>query len=94
MRTMSDAERTMLIQEAKMQTEALMRLAIWRRAALSLMTLGILLSFWSFVIQIHILRGVFGIVCAAAAGGAAFLISVGRRNGKRNVEKILKAAEA
>ncbi|MDO4325213.1 MAG: hypothetical protein Q4E24_04120 [bacterium] len=88
---MSDAEKKMLIREAKMQTEALMRLGIWRRAALSLMALGILLSFWSFVIQIHILAGIFGILVAVLAGWASFLITVGTKNGKKNVEKILKA---
>lgn len=90
---MTDAKRTMLIQEARMQTEALMRLAVWRRAALSLTALGVLLGFWSFFVEWNLPGGICGVLTAAVSGCAAFLISVGRRNGKRNVEKILKAAE-
>lgn len=74
-----------------MQTEALMRLAVWMRAALSLMALGILMGVWSFAIEWNPVVGVCGILVAAVAGCAAFLISVGRKNGKRNVEKILNA---
>jgi len=83
----------MLIQEAKMQTEALMRLAVWQRAALSLMALGILLGFWGFAIQENFLSGICGVLVAGVSGCAAFLIWTGRRNGKRNVDKILKAVE-
>lgn len=89
---MSDARKRMLIQEARMQTEAIGLLGVWWRFAISLMTLGILLCFWSLVIQFSILRGVFGIILTVIAGSAAFLIQVGRKNGKRNVENILKAA--
>ena len=88
---MSDAEKKMLLREAQMQTEALMRLGVWKRAAMSFMALGILLSFWSFVIEFHIAAGIFGILLAVLAGWATFLIHVGRKNGKKNVEKILKA---
>ena len=88
---MSEAEKEMLVREAKMQTEALIRLGTWRRMALSFMALGILLAFWSFTAQVNILRGVFGIVVAVLAGGIAFLIHTGRNNGKKNVENILKA---
>lgn len=90
---MSQTDKNMLILEAKQQTEALLRLGIWRRAALSLMSLGVLLSFWSFVIQFHILRGVLGILLTLTAGAAAALISIGKRNGQKNVEHILQAAE-
>lgn len=77
-----------------MQTDALMRLAVWRRAALSLMAVGVLLGFWSFSVEWNLLGGICGVLMAAVSGCAAFLISVGRKNGKRNVENILKAAES
>lgn len=89
---MSDVKKTMLIQEAKLQTEALMRLAVWMRAALSLMALGVLMGVWGFAVEWNPVEGVCGILVAAVAGSAAFLIHTGRKNGKRNVEKILKAA--
>jgi len=90
---MSEAKKKMLMKEARMQTEALMRLAVWRRAALSLMALGVLLGYWSIAIHHNTVAGIIGVLAAMIAGGVAFLISVGRKNGKKNVEKILKAVE-
>lgn len=91
---MSEAKRKFLIEEAQMQTKALRRLEIWKRAALSLMVIGGLLAYAGFTIEPNILRGVFGILTAAVSGMAAYLISVGCRHGKKNVENILKAAES
>lgn len=90
---MSETYKHYLIQEAKMQARALERIAAWRRAALSVAGIGILLAYIGFVTQINILRGVFGIVTAVLGGGIALLIHIGYKNGKRNVEHILKAVQ-
>lgn len=90
---MSEAQRDYLIREAKMQTRALQRIGVWRRLALSAAVVGILLAYTGFAPEINILRGVFGIALTILAGGAAFLISVGYKNGKKNVEHILEAAQ-
>lgn len=90
---MTAAEKRMLVKEAKMQTEALARLAVWRRAALSLAAIGVLLAVWCFTAQIHILGGIASVLMAGLSGAAGFLISTGRRHGKRNVENILWTIE-
>lgn len=90
---MSETQREFLIREAKMQTEALQRIGVWRRLALSVMAIGGLVAYTGFVSEPNILRGVFGIGIAVISGVISFLIRVGKKNGKKNVEKILKAAE-
>ena len=92
MRIMPEAKREFLIREAKMQTKALQRLGIWKRAALSMMVIGGILAYTGFVPDFSILGGVLGIATAAVSGIAALLIGMGCRRGKRNVENILKAA--
>ena len=87
---MSEIEKNQLILEAKMQTKALQRLSVWKRAALSLAAVGILLIYTGFFMELNILRGVFGILITVAAGSGALLIQVGRRHGIKNVENILK----
>lgn len=87
---MSDIEKNQLILEAKMQTKALQRLGVWKRAALSLAAIGILLIYTGFFMETNILRGVLGILITAVFGSAARFIQVGRRHGIKNVENILK----
>jgi len=90
---MPKTQRDYLIQEAKMQTKALQRIGVWRRAAWSVMVVGILLAYTGFLPEIHILKGIFGIVTAILGGSAALLIHIGYQNGKKNVEHILEAAQ-
>ena len=90
---MPETQKEFLIREAKMQTEALQRIGVWRRLALSVMVIAGLAAYMGFTQDLNILRGVFGIVIAVVSGGAAFLIRTGEKNGKRNVERILKAVE-
>lgn len=87
---MSETEKNQLILEAKMQAKALQRLSVWKRAALSLAAVGILLIYTGFFREPNMLRGVLGILITAAAGSAALLIQIGKRHGMKNVENILK----
>lgn len=87
-----DEKREFLIKEAKMQTEALLRLGVWQRLALSAAAVGALVAYTGIVMSPDLLRGVFGISTAILSGGMALLIHTGRKKGKRNVEAILKAA--
>lgn len=87
-----DEKKEFLIKEAKMQTEALLRLGVWQRLALSAAAIGVLLAYTEAVISPDLLRGVFGASLAILSGGAALLIHTGRKKGKKNVEAILKAA--
>ena len=80
-----------LLQEAKLQTDAIHRLGNWLRAGLSLTVLGFLLVIWGIGMNKSIAWGVFGIAVTVAAGLASFLIKRGRDHGRKNVEHILEA---
>lgn len=88
---MSDVQKKRLLAEAQMQVKVLQRLGIWKRAAVSLAVIGVIGMHMGA--EQNLLREVFGFCFVAFAGGAAFLMHIGQRNGKRNVEKILKAVE-
>jgi len=90
---MPKIQRGYLLREAQMQAKALQRIGVWRRAAMSVAVVGILLAYTGFVPEINILRGVLGIVITVLGGGVAFLIHIGYKNGKKNVEHILEAAQ-
>ena len=60
---------------------------------MSVAVVGVLLAYTSFVPEVNILRGVFGIVITVLGGSTAFLINIGYQNGKKNVEHILEAAQ-
>ena len=90
---MPEIQKDYLIREAEMQARALQRIGVWRRAAMSVAVVGILLAYTGFVPEMHILRGVFGIVITILGGGVALLIHTGYKNGKKNVEHILEAVQ-
>lgn len=90
---MGDMDRERLIREARMQTRALQRIGVWKRAALSVAVVGILLIYTGMTQEVNILRGVFGGIITVSGGAAALLIHIGYRNGKKNVERILEAAQ-
>lgn len=92
---MSDVRKECLLAEARMQMKALHRLGVWKRAALSLVVIGVILMYTGIGGEGNgnILREVFGFIFAVSAGGAALLIHIGQKHGKRNVEHILEAAE-
>lgn len=90
---MSERKRDCLIREAGMQARALRRIKVWRRAALSVAAVGMLLVYTGLILENNILRGVFGTIITILGAGAGALIHIGYRNGKRNVERILEAAQ-
>ena len=85
----------MLLEEARLQKNALKRLGSWQRNAMLASTCGVALAWWGlggsgaqFVCGIAgALMTLLGILCAAILG-------LGIRNGNCNVEKILQAAES
>ena len=83
-----------LMQEAKRQSEALKMIGRWR-------TIGFVVAAVGAVLLYNGLTGggrsipliVFGTVVVAIGMAAAILCDMGIRNGRRNVEKILDAAQ-
>lgn len=90
---MSDRQKREVLAEARMQVKALHKLGIWKRAMLSLAVIGMILVSTGAGADGSLLREVFGFCVVAFAGGAALLVHIGQRNGKRNVEKMLRAVE-
>ncbi|WP_432631077.1 hypothetical protein [Brotaphodocola sp.] len=85
-------EQKMLIKEAQMQVDALRRLGNWQRGCLSIAVIGVILAVNGFYMNAGTLRGVFGIILAVLFSAMALVIWTGRKNGKKNVKKILEAA--
>ena len=88
----SSKQTNALILEAKLQTDALQRLGVWLRAAASLAVIGLLIAWWGFQMGAGLAAGILGVILTVLAGAAAFIIRQGRENGKKNVQRILKAA--
>ena len=88
----SSKQTNALILEAKLQTDALQRLGVWLRAAASLAVIGLLIAWWGFQMGAGLAAGILGIILTVVAGTVAFIIRQGRENGKKNVQRILKAA--
>ena len=88
----SSKQTNALILEAKLQTDALQRLGVWLRAAASLAVIGLLIAWWGFQMGAGLAAGILGVILTVVAWAAAFIIRQGRENGKKNVQRILKAA--
>lgn len=88
----SSKQTNALILEAKLQTDTLQRLGVWLRAAASLAVIGLLIAWWGFQMGAGLAAGILGVILTVVAGAAAFIIRQGRENGKKNVQRILKAA--
>lgn len=87
--TLSPAQ---LVEEARLQADALKRLSIWLRLALSLLALGVLGVLWGAqqnVLPLSIVGGVIAVV----TGFVTLVLKVGIKNGRKNVEALLRAAE-
>lgn len=83
-----------LLQEAKRQSEALKMIGRWRTIGFVVSAIGAVLLYGGITrAQNNIPLMAAGAVIAAAGLIAAIVCDLGIRNGRRNVEKILQAAE-
>ena len=83
-----------LLAEAKLQQEALQQLGQWMVLAMAISTCGFALAWWGFALSpLPVVIGPVGVVLTAVAVFCAAILGLGIRNGRRNVEHILKAAE-
>lgn len=87
------SKKTLLL-EAQQQKDALKRLQGWLRNATLLSSCAAVLAWWGLSGGgLRLACGVAGIVLAAVSVACAALIGLGIRNGRRNVDHILKAVE-
>lgn len=84
----------MLLEEAKRQSEALKTISRWRSIAFTAAAVGAALIYGGVVRpDMRIVLVAVGAVVVALGLAAAVLCDMGIRNGRKNVEKILNAAE-
>lgn len=91
---MNNAKKKLLLDEAEKQTKAINNLKKWLRHSIGLSTITMVIAYFGIKGNgIIFTLGVIGIILTVICLAAAFLINLGIRNGKNNIEKILFAAE-
>ncbi|WP_234122264.1 hypothetical protein [Clostridium hydrogenum] len=88
---MKDEEKKQIMHEAEMQSKLLKNLSKWSRNVMVLSSIGIVLAYYGLSRSgVKFTFGIFGAVFAAVCAIVFFLINLGIRNGKRNVNDMLK----
>lgn len=79
-----------LLEEAEKQTKILKGLKVWLRNSISLSTIAMVIAYFGIRRSgVSFTFGLIGVIMAVLCIISAFLINLGIRNGKQNVEKIL-----
>lgn len=91
---MNKAQKEAWLKEAKMQMNAIATLEKYNMASLAVAGVGAALCYFTFrAPERNIAYIVCSVLLALLGGVSSMILSVGIRNGKRNVEKILNAVE-
>lgn len=84
-----------LIREAEQQKNALRQLTRWIKYAMLFSSCTMVLTWWGLTGEgVRMVFGIAGVILTIVGMVCAAVIGLGVRNGRRNVEHILKAAEA
>lgn len=84
-----------LLEEARLQKNALERLGTWQRNAMLASSCGVALAWWGLTGSgMQFLFGIVGTLLTLLGILCAAILGLGIRNGNHNVEKLLQAAEA
>lgn len=81
-----------LLKEADLQNKALKIIQKWLYIAIAISTMGAAITYYGFRGEQKVML-VFGIIIIVIGTLAAMIINFGMRNGRRNVERILRAIE-
>jgi len=91
---MNKAQKEAWLKEAGMQMKAIATLEKYNMASLAVAGVGAALCYFTFRAQDkNIAYIICSLLLALLGGVGSMILSVGIRNGKRNVEKILNAVE-
>ncbi|MDD6612711.1 MAG: hypothetical protein ACI3XW_02505 [Butyricicoccus sp.] len=83
-----------LIREAEQQKNALKQLTRWMKYAMIFSSCAMVLTWWGLTgAGVRLALGIAGVVLTIVGILCAALIGLGVRNGRRNVEHILQAAQ-
>ena len=91
---MNSAERKLLSQEATMQLAALKKINTWKNIAIAISTLGVAAIYAGVAgTSLNIFLIVLGVIVILLGFGSAAILVTGLKNGRRNVEKMLRILE-
>lgn len=89
---MNTIEKRYLKNEVEMQLKALRKISIWKTIAIAVSTLGVAITYAGVSGTPHSLfLGILGAAVIIIGAGAALVLNLGLKNGRRNVEKMLHA---
>lgn len=88
---MKDEEKKQMFYEAEKQSKLLKNLSRWSVSAMGLSSIGIVIAYYGLSqSKIKFAFGVFGILFTVVCVVACLLINLAIRNGRKNVNNILK----
>ena len=85
-------KREALVEEAELQTKAIMRLEVWQRLSYSMLAVGVLLGWWGFQSGGPDWSRLVGIVLTIVFAIVSAVFYTGVKHAKTNVKHILAAA--
>lgn len=83
-----------LVAEARSQTLAIQQLQLWLRLAYSALALAALLAYWGFSDNQNVAVGIVSVALCAIALMVVIVLRTGIRNGRANVEAMLRELES
>ena len=81
-----------LVAEARRETDAIQRLAVWQRLGYSLLAAGFLLGYWGFYGGGGTAVGVVGVVTLVVGAPVSLVLRIGIGHAKTKVRVVLAAA--
>lgn len=91
---MNAVEKENLLTEAQMQTAALKKINVWKKLAIVVSTIGVATAYAGLsATPSHLFPGILGIFLMVLGFAAAVVLNLGIKNGRRNVEKMIRVIE-
>lgn len=91
---MNTAEKENLVAEAKMQMTALRRINMWKKLAFVVSATGVALAYYGLSsTPSHLFPSILGIFLSVMGFAAAAVFNLGLKNGRRNVEKMIRVVD-
>ncbi len=91
---MNAVEKEHLLTEARMQTAALKKINVWKKLAIVVSTIGVATAYAGLsATPSHLFPGILGICLMVLGFAAAAVLNLGIKNGRRNVEKMIRVIE-
>ena len=84
---MSNMNKKVLLDEAEKQTKEIQNLKKWLRSSIGLSTITMIIAYFGITgLGLRFICGILGILFTIIFVGSAFLVNLGIKNGKKNIE--------